>query len=78
MPHLGRQKTRHVLRYFTSYLIQVNRPAMDGLESMAVFVEIVSNGNLTTAAERLGLSSSVVGKHLNTLEIRLGVKLLSR
>lgn len=51
---------------------------MDGLESMAVFVEIVSNGSLTTAAERLGLSSSVVGKHLNTLEIRLGVKLLSR
>lgn len=51
---------------------------MDSLESMAVFVEIVDTGNLTTAAERLGLSPSMVGKHLNALETRLGVKLLHR
>jgi DNA-binding transcriptional LysR family regulator len=51
---------------------------MDSLESMSVFVEIVTAGNLSTAAERLGLSSSMVGKHLNALEARLGVKLLHR
>jgi DNA-binding transcriptional LysR family regulator len=51
---------------------------MDSLESMSVFVEIVDTGNLTAAAERLGLSSSMVGKHLNALEARLGVKLLQR
>ncbi|WP_199032233.1 LysR family transcriptional regulator [Ralstonia sp. ASV6] len=51
---------------------------MDSLESMSVFVEIVNTGSLTTAAERLGLSSSMVGKHLNALEARLGVKLLHR
>ncbi len=41
---------------------------MDRFESMSVFVEIVSTGSLTTAAERLGLSPSMVGKHLNALE----------
>ncbi|MGS0891870.1 LysR substrate-binding domain-containing protein [Burkholderia stagnalis] len=51
---------------------------MDRFESMSVFVEIVSTGSLTTAAERLGLSPSMVGKHLNALEARLGVKLLHR
>ncbi|MEN2468587.1 LysR family transcriptional regulator [Burkholderia sp. GS2Y] len=51
---------------------------MDRFDSMSVFVEIVSTGSLTTAAERLGLSPSMVGKHLNALEARLGVKLLHR
>lgn len=51
---------------------------MDRFESMAVFVEIVKTGSLATTAERLGLSPSMVGKHLNALEARLGVKLLHR
>ena len=48
---------------------------MDRLESMTVFVEIVTAGSLVAAAERLNLSPSMVGKHLNALEERLGVKL---
>ncbi|ULU26663.1 LysR family transcriptional regulator [Dyella terrae] len=51
---------------------------MDRFESMAVFVEIVRTGSLTATAERFGLSPSMVGKHLNALEARLGTKLLHR
>ncbi|WP_431823584.1 LysR family transcriptional regulator [Burkholderia sp. F1] len=51
---------------------------MDRLESMTVFVEIVGTGSLAAAADRLGLSPSMVGKHLNALEARLGVRLLQR
>lgn len=40
---------------------------------MTVFVEIVTAGSLVAAAERLNLSPSMVGKHLNALEERLGV-----
>ncbi|KAF1070827.1 MAG: HTH-type transcriptional regulator DmlR [Pseudomonas citronellolis] len=51
---------------------------MDRLKSLAVFVEIVSSGSLANAAERLGLSPSMVAKHLNGLEAHLGVRLLQR
>nr|WP_199042805.1 LysR family transcriptional regulator [Dyella sp. ASV24] len=51
---------------------------MDRFESMTVFVEIVRTGSLTATADKLGLSPSMVGKHLNTLEARLGTKLLHR
>jgi len=51
---------------------------MDRLESMAVFVEIIESGSLVAAAERLGLSPSMVGKHLNAIEDRLGIRLLQR
>lgn len=51
---------------------------MDRLESMAVFVDVVSAGSLAAAAERRGLSPSMVGKHLRALEARLEVRLLHR
>lgn len=51
---------------------------MDRLESMSVFVDIVSTGSLAAAAERRGLSPSMVAKHLNFLEDYLGVQLLQR
>ena len=51
---------------------------MDRLESMAVFVEVVAAGSLAAAAERRGLSPSMVGKHLRALEERLDVRLLQR
>lgn len=51
---------------------------MDRFESMAVFVEIVRSGSLAATADKLGLSSTMVGKHLAALEARLGVKLLHR
>jgi DNA-binding transcriptional LysR family regulator len=51
---------------------------MDRLESMAVFVDVVAAGSLAAAAEKRGLSPSMVGKHLRSLEARLGVRLLQR
>jgi len=51
---------------------------MDRLESMAVFVDVVQAGSLVAAAERRGLSPSMVGKHLRALEDRVGLRLLQR
>jgi DNA-binding transcriptional LysR family regulator len=51
---------------------------MDRFESMAVFVEVVEAGGLSAAAQRRGLSPTMVGKHLRALETRLGVRLLHR
>jgi DNA-binding transcriptional LysR family regulator len=51
---------------------------MDRLEGMEVFVAVVEAGSLFAAAQRLGLSPTMVGKHLRGLERRLGVRLLNR
>lgn len=51
---------------------------MDRLESMAVFVRAVDLGSFAAAAEALGLSGPMVGKHVRSLEQRLGVRLLNR
>lgn len=51
---------------------------MENLTDIAVFVQIVESGSFTAAAERLGLSRSVVSKYLTRLEDRLGARLLNR
>jgi DNA-binding transcriptional LysR family regulator len=51
---------------------------MDRLESMAVFVRAVDLGSFAAAADVLGLSGPMVGKHVRFLEERLGVRLLNR
>lgn len=51
---------------------------MDRLAGMEVFVAVVEAGSLTAAAERLGMSGQMVGKHLRGLESRLGAVVLSR
>src|SRR4051812_10943810 len=51
---------------------------MDRLESMQVFVTVVDADGLSAAAQRLGLSATMVGKHVRELERRLGVRLLNR
>lgn len=51
---------------------------MDRLNSMAVFVKAVDAGSFTAAATALGMSSQMVGKHVTTLEERLGGPLLRR
>ncbi len=51
---------------------------MDRLESMAVFVKAADLGSFTAAADALGLSSQMVGKHVGFLEKRLGARLLNR
>src|SRR5690348_10032745 len=45
---------------------------------MRTFAEIAEAGSLTAAAERMGVSATMVGKHLRWLEGRLGAKLLHR
>ena len=51
---------------------------MDRLSSMATFVKAVDHGSFSAAAEASGLSSTMVGKHVQYLETRLGVRLLNR
>lgn len=51
---------------------------MDRLTSMAVFVKAVDLGSFTAAAESLGMSAQLVGKHVRAIEQRLGVRLLNR
>ncbi len=51
---------------------------MDRLTSMAVFVRAVDLGSFSAAAEALDLSAPMVGKHVQFLEQRLGVRLLNR
>jgi DNA-binding transcriptional LysR family regulator len=60
------------------FVIRDGRTAMDRLQGMEVFVAVVECGSLTAAADRLGLSAQMVGKHLKALEARLGVAVLSR
>lgn len=51
---------------------------MDLYETMAVFVRVVDCGSMTAAAERSGISTTMVGNHLRWLENRLGASLLRR
>ena len=51
---------------------------MENLTDIAVFVQVVESSSFTAAAERLGLSRSVVSKYISRLEERLGVQLLNR
>lgn len=51
---------------------------MDRLMSMAVFVKAVDLGSFAAAADVLGLSGPMVGKHVRYLEDRLGVRLINR
>ncbi|MEP6494234.1 MAG: LysR family transcriptional regulator [bacterium] len=51
---------------------------MDLLTSMATFVRVVERGSIAAAAKDLGLSATMVGKHLFALEARLGTQLLQR
>ncbi|MDX5333159.1 MAG: LysR family transcriptional regulator [Gammaproteobacteria bacterium] len=51
---------------------------MDSLSDVAVFVQVVDSQSFTAAAEKLGLSKSVVSKYVTRLEDRLGARLLNR
>ncbi|WP_027213766.1 LysR family transcriptional regulator [Burkholderia sp. WSM2232] len=51
---------------------------MDKFVSMEIFVAVVEAGSLTAAAERFEISSAMVGKHIRSLEGRLGTRLLTR
>ena len=51
---------------------------MDLFRGMQVFATVVEQGHLSRAADKLGLSTSTVSRHLSELEAHLGVRLLNR
>ncbi|MFC5475322.1 LysR family transcriptional regulator [Paraherbaspirillum soli] len=51
---------------------------MDLLDSMEVYVLAVEKGSLSAAATACGISATMAGNHLRTLEKRLGMQLLNR
>src|SRR5205085_8639709 len=51
---------------------------MDRLTSLTVFVRVVDSGGFAAAARRLNMSTTMVSNHVQSLEQRLGVRLLNR
>jgi DNA-binding transcriptional LysR family regulator len=51
---------------------------VDRFLAMSIFAQVVEQGHLSRAAERLGLSTSAVSRHLAELEAHLDVRLLNR
>jgi DNA-binding transcriptional LysR family regulator len=51
---------------------------MPELEDIKAFVEVVETGGFSRAAERLGVSKSIVSRRISRLESELGTRLLSR
>ena len=51
---------------------------MDRITSMRVFVRAASAGSISAAARHIGMSPAMATKHIDTLELRLGVKLFHR
>lgn len=54
------------------------RDILQNLTDIAVFVQVIDSGSFTAAAERLGLTRSVISKYVSRLEDRLKVRLLNR
>ena len=51
---------------------------MDRLTSLTVFTRVVDSGGFSAAAQRLGMSPTMVSNHVQALENGLGVRLLNR
>lgn len=51
---------------------------MDKLRNIEVFICVVESGNFSNAAEKLGISAVMVGKHIQQLEKHLNARLLQR
>lgn len=51
---------------------------MDYLKTLAVFVRVAERGSFAAVAEELGVSGTMVGKHVQALERRLGGRLVAR
>lgn len=51
---------------------------MQNLEDVLAFVRVVETGGFSRAAERMGLSKSIVSRRVARLEADLGVRLLNR
>jgi DNA-binding transcriptional LysR family regulator len=55
-----------------------NRRRMDKLKQLESFVSVATRGSLTAAARAEGVAPAIMGRRLDALEERLGVKLLVR
>src|ERR1700686_4805596 len=62
----------------TDYTRRVKRPVLDRLTGLEVFSKVATSGSLSSAARAMGLSQTMVTKHIAALEARLGVKLFHR
>ena len=51
---------------------------LDRLTGLEVFAKVAAHGSLSAAARAMGLSQTMVTKHMAALEARLGVKLFHR
>ncbi|HLO96418.1 MAG TPA: LysR family transcriptional regulator, partial [Burkholderiaceae bacterium] len=51
---------------------------MDRLKQIESFVAVATKGSLTAAAQAEGVAPAVMGRRIDALEARLGVKLLLR
>ncbi len=51
---------------------------MDKLKQMETFVSVAARGSLTAAANAEGVAPAIIGRRIDALEARLGVKLLVR
>src|SRR5664279_110925 len=51
---------------------------LDRLTGLEVFVKVTAAGSLSSAARAMGMSQTMVTKHIAALEARLGVKLFHR
>ena len=51
---------------------------MDKLKQLESFVSVATRGSLTAAANAEGVAPAIMGRRLDALEERLGVKLLIR
>src|ERR1700742_5305012 len=51
---------------------------MDRLKSLTAFVRVVDSGGFFAAGRKLNMSTTMVSNHLQSLEDRLGARLLHR
>lgn len=51
---------------------------MDQFKQISTFVEVIAKGSLSAAARAEGIAPAMIGRRLDALEERLGVKLLQR
>ncbi|WP_097460368.1 LysR family transcriptional regulator [Mangrovitalea sediminis] len=51
---------------------------MDYLKSLAVFIRVAELGNFSAVAQEFDVSGTMIGKHIQALERRLGGKLIAR
>ncbi len=56
----------------------VDTPSMTDLEDMRYLVEVLEQGGFNRAAERLGVSKSIVSRRISAMEADLGVRLINR